>query len=57
MEDLEDVEDRFNFDDEVIFFYKRKFEEIMLEFNYFFLKNFRLRKINKNVFKLVIYGR
>lgn len=57
MEDLEDVEDRFNFDDEVIFFYKWKFEEIMLEFNYFFLKNFRLRKINKNVFKLVIYGR
>lgn len=57
MEDLEDVEDRFNFDDEVIFFYKRKFEEIMLEFNNFFLKSFRLRKINKNVFKLVIYGR
>lgn len=57
MEDLEDVEDRFNFDDEVIFFYKWKFEEIMLEFNNFFLKSFRLRKINKNVFKLVIYGR
>lgn len=57
MEDLEDVEDRFNFDDEVIFFYKRKFEEIVLEFNNFFLKSFRLRKINKNVFKLVIYGR
>lgn len=57
MEDLEDVEDRFNFDDEVIFFYKRKFEEIMLEFNNIFLKSFRLRKINKNVFKLVIYGR
>lgn len=57
MEDLEDVGDRFNFDDEVIFFYKWKFEEIMLEFNNFFLKSFRLRKINKNVFKLVIYGR
>lgn len=57
MEDLEDVEDRFNFDDEVIFFYKRKFEEMMLEFDNFFLKSFRLRKINKNVFKLVIYGR